>query len=310
MRNLAILLALASASFGPSTALAQDDTPPPNAIVVTAQRSGAPMWTIDTPRGAIILVGEIVAVPESTPWQPERLEEATGEAQRVILGIRSRVSPGDVLRLIFAGGSITRLPGDTVAQDYLDADQFARLSALEAQFDQDYARKSFLITSFDLLSRRLGFARDTGRDASDVVQRAARRADVSVEPVGTVRGEDMLDNLSEATPQSHLPCLAAAMAATELGPELIAQRGADWRSFDIPAVMENPLEIALGRCWPWADAEFGPQLRSQWVEAIDRAAQEDGVTLAVVPLRVLAESDGVLDRLVAEGAVISGPAWR
>lgn len=35
-----------------------------NAIVVTAQRSGAPMWTIDTDSGAVILVGEIRRVPK------------------------------------------------------------------------------------------------------------------------------------------------------------------------------------------------------------------------------------------------------
>ncbi|RIV83966.1 TraB/GumN family protein [Aurantiacibacter zhengii] len=268
------------------------------------------MWTIDTPTGTVILVGEIVAVPESTPWQPDRLEDATQAATRVILGFRSRVSPGDVLRLIFAGGRITRLPDDTVASDYLGADQLARLAALEEEYDQDYARKSFLITSYDLLSRRLRFSRDTGRDASDVVRRAARRADVPAEPVGSVRGEDMLDNLAEADPRDHLPCLDAAMTAAEIGPDLIERRGADWRAYDVPAVMANPLEVALGRCWPWTDDELGTDLRERWVSAIDGATRESGVTLAVVPLRLLAEDDGVLDRLQAAGHLIAGPAWR
>jgi hypothetical protein len=69
--------------------LAASETPaqeiePQDAIVVTAQRSGAPIWTIDTARGTILLVGEIVEVPKSTPWRPDRLEAATGRAQRVI----------------------------------------------------------------------------------------------------------------------------------------------------------------------------------------------------------------------------------
>lgn len=310
MRISALLLAaLAPLLLAPAVA-AQEEEAPPNAIVVSAQRSGAPMWTIDTPAGTVILVGEIVAVPEATPWQPDRLEDATREATRVILGFRSRVSPGDVLRLIFAGGRITRLPDDTVASDYLAPDQLARLTALEEVYDQNYARKSFLMTSYDLLSRRLRFTRDTGRDASDVVRRAARRADVPAEPVGSVRGEDMLDNLAEADPREHLPCLDAAMTATEIGPELIERRGADWRAYDVPAVMANPLEVALGRCWPWADDELGPDLREQWVTAIEGATRESGVTLAVVPLRLLAEEDGVLDRLQAGGHLVAGPAWR
>ena len=303
------MLAAAGLSLAAAGASAQEAEPQDD-IVVTAQRSGAPMWTIETARGTIVLVGEIVEVPKSTPWRPERLEDATARAQRVILGTKAKVSPGDILRLIFAGGKITRLPKGMQAADYLDDAQRARLAALEARYDQDYSERSFLITAFDLLARRLGFTRDSGTDASEVVRRAADRADVPSAPVGTVRGEDMLDSLAEAPPEAHLPCLDAAMAATERGPGIIARRGADWRAYDVPAVMANPLEIALGRCWPWADPAMGAELRGQWVDAITGATAAEGVTLAVVPLRVLAEPDGVLDQLERRGLVIGGPAWR
>lgn len=289
---------------------ANDNPPPENIIVVTAQSSGAPMWTIYTQRGAIVLVGEIAAVPKSTPWFPDRLEKATKSADRVILGIKSKVSPGDIFRLIFAGGKITKLPKGTVASDYLDEARYARLTALEEKFDQDYSRRSLLMTSFDLLARRLGFTRNTGKDAGDIVKRAARKGDVPSEPVGSVRGEDMLDSLADAPPASHLPCLDAAMDATEQGEDIIQKRGQDWSTYNIPAVMENPLEIALGRCWPWADAEVGGELRGQWVAAINAAVPAKGTTLAVVPLRILAEKDGVLDQLTKDGFDIRGPVWR
>lgn len=307
--RIAPLLLLAG-SLAVSPVAAQDPASSDSEIVVTAQNSGAPMWTIATPKGTIVMVGEIKAVPKATPWFPERLERATAGAQRVILGLKPKVSPGDVFRIIFAGGKITKLPKDTEAADYLSDTQRARLAGFEQEYDQDYSRKSFLMTAFDLLSRRLGFAKDTGKDASDIVERAARRADVPSEPVGTLRGEDLLDNLAEAPPASHLPCLDAAMDATEAGPDIVLQRGEAWRSFDIPALMDNPLEVALRRCWPWADQQVGGEIRTQWVEAIDRAAGEDGVTLAVVPLRVLAEPDGVLDLLVRRGFDIRGPEWR
>ena len=130
--------------------LAAQQAPSQNQIVVTAQRSGAPMWTIDTDTGTIILVGEIRAVPKSTPWQPDRLKEATSEAQRVIIRARPKFSPGDFFRLIFRGGKFTKLPDKTVAGVYLDPDQRARLAALETQYDRDYDRGSFLMTSFAL----------------------------------------------------------------------------------------------------------------------------------------------------------------
>ncbi len=278
-------------------------------IVVTARRSGAPMWTIQTRAGVVILVGEIAGVPKATPWRPERLEGATDRAQRVILGTKAKVSPGDILRLIFKGGALTKLPKGRVAADYLDAKQMVRLHALETRFDQDYARANFLMTAFDLLSKRLSFNKDTADDASDVVRKAARQSKIPTQPVGEVRGEDMLDNLFAAAPERHIPCLEAAMAATEAGGDVVTDRGRAWTEFDVPAVMANPLEEALGRCWPWTTDGFGTELRQTWVGAIREASGQPGVTLAVVPLRILAEKDGVLDQLKSQGLPISGPAW-
>lgn len=306
-RGMILASALAALSLPAATAASQ---PVEEEIVVTARLSGAPTWTIEAPRGTLLLVGELTDVPKTTPWRPDRLEEATAEADHVILGTRAKISPGDIFRLIFKGGKLTKLPKGQVAADYLDRRQIRRLAALESRFSQDYSRQNFLMTAFDLLSKRLGFNRETGVDATEVVRKAARRAKVATEPVGTVRGEDMLDNLFAAAPASHIACLEAAMAATEAGPQIIEARGADWRAFDVPAVMGNPLEKALGRCWPWADPSLGTELRSQWVNAIAASVHRDGVTLAVIPLRILAEENGVLDALDRQGLDIRGPRWR
>lgn len=305
-----LLLALALAGV-PLPAVAQEAAPDSvEEVVVTARTSGAPMWTVRTDAGVVLLVGEMRNVPRATPWYPDRLERAAGGAQRIILGTKAKVSPGDILRLIFAGGKLTKLPGERVAADYLDAARLVRLRALEARYGQDYSRRNFLITSFDLLSRRLAFSKDTGDDATDVVRKAARRADIATRPVGEVRGEDMLDNLFAAAPETHLPCLDAAMAAAEIGPQIVTARGKAWTGFDVPGLMANPLETALGRCWPWTDTQLGAELRGQWVTAIDEAVVQPGVTLAVVPIRVLAEEGGVLDQLKARDLDISGPRWR
>jgi hypothetical protein len=307
MRGLGFLLG-AAIMAAPVTALA-DEPGVNDEIVVTARRSGAPMWTIQTRAGVVILVGEIAAVPKATPWRPERLEGATDRAQRVILGTKAKVSPGDILRLIFKGGGLTKLPKGRVAADYLDARQMQRLRALELRFNQDYSRGNFLMTAFDLLSKRLAFNKDSADDASDVVRKAARQSKIPTQPVGEVRGEDMLDNLFAAAPETHIPCLEAAMAAAEADGDVVIARGRAWTEFDVPAVMASPLEEALGRCWPWTNDSFGPELRQTWVGAIRDATGQPGVTLAVVPLRILAERDGVLDRLKSQGLPISGPAW-
>jgi len=310
MKNLLTSLALASLAAAPLSAQDPASTESENAIVVTAQRSGAPMWTVTTATGTVILVGEIRAIPKSVQWEPARLEEATREADRVILGARPKVSPGDIFRLIFSGGKFTKLPDKTVAADYLTPEQWARLSAIGTAQDEDYSRSSFLLTSFQLLSKELRFNRDTGDDTTDVVRKAADKAKVPTTRAATLRGEDLLDNLAEAPPETHIPCLTAAMDALEAGPAIVEQRGTDWRRFKVAAVMANPLEQALGKCWPWADEQVGGELRTIWVDRIAEASAAKGTTLAVVPLRVLAESGGVLDQLDARGFDIAGPPWK
>ncbi|MFM7403536.1 MAG: TraB/GumN family protein [Erythrobacter sp.] len=305
-----VLPFLCLAAFISGTATAQDAAPSDNAIVVTAQRSGAPMWTIDTPTGTVILVGELRAIPKTTPWEPARLEEATKAADRVILGARPKVSPGDIFRLMFSGGKLTKLPDKTVASEYLTPPQWTRLEALGRAHEEDYTRQSFLITSFEMLRKQLRFNRDTARDVSDVVKDAAEKAEVPITRAATLRGEDIIDNLADARPAAHIPCLTAAIDAVEAGPDIVERRATDWRRYAIPKVMANPLEGALGKCWPWADETLGSELRTIWTDRIAEASTAKGTTLAVVPLRVLAESGGVLDQLDGRGFDIAGPVWK
>lgn len=309
MNKTIMLMGLAALAAAP---LAAQDAPATseNAIVVTAQRSGAPMWIVETPTGTVILVGEIRAIPKTTPWEPARLEEATRAADRVILGARPKISPGDIFRLMFSGGKLTKLPEKTVAGDYLDAAQLQRLEALAAAHKEDYSRQSFLLTSFGMLREELRFNKDTARDASDVVKDAAEKAEVPLTRAAQLRGEDVIDNLFEAPPAAHIPCLVAAMDAVEAGPQIVEERATNWRRFKIPAVMANPLETALGSCWPWADETLGSELRTIWVDRIAEASAAKGTTLAVVPLRVLAEEGGVLDQLELRGFDTAGPPWK
>lgn len=308
---LLLLAFLAQPLAGIPDAMAQEaGAQVENEIVVSARRSGAPMWTIDTGNGVIILVGDLIKVPKATPWRPERLQGATEGADRVILGTKAKISVGDVFRLLFSGGKLTKLPKGKVASDYLDPALLRRLDALGERYRKDYSRDNFLVTAFDLLSNRLRFDKKTTDEASEVVRKAADQADIPKRPVGEIRGRDMIDNLFESDPQTHIPCLRAAIAAVEAGPEIVEERGRSWTGFDIPAVMENPLEAALGQCWPWNGDGFGSELRQQWVTAVREAAPQPGVTLGVVPLRVLAERGGVLDQLRARGFEIKGPAWR
>ena len=315
MRSLvALCFGLCLLAGAPQTAWAQtpdgSEVTTVEEVVVLARRSGAPMWEITLGGNTLILVGEIRGVPEATPWRPDALETATLRADRVISGMRVRASVSDLFRLIWRSRTLTRLPGDTTSAEYLTPEWQARLDALEALHRQDYSRQSFLIASSDLLTDRLRFNRDTTEDAGDVVNRAARRGRIPVDSIAVARGDELVENLLTAPPETLAPCMTAAIAATEAGPEGLVARGQAWTRFHVPAVLASPLQIALGQCWPWGDPTLGPQLRAAWLEAIDAALAQDGATMAVAPLTVLAEPGGVLDTLEARGFEVDGPEWK
>ena len=309
-----ILFSLCLALGAAGTAVAQDPAPDEavaiDDVVVTARRAGAPMWEISRGDSTVILVGAINGVPRDFAWRPEALETATARSQRVLSPTEGRASVSDILRLLWRIRTVGVLPAGTTTADYLSPEQQARLEAVMAdRRGESWRIQGFVPLSFDLLEEA-GYERRGGRDAVDAVRWAAREARIPVTPVGTLRGDEMVDNLITAPPQTYLPCVEASIAAAEAGPEGAAARLEAWRSLKVAEVLATPLDRALNLCWPSGDPEIAPVLRSQWAEATQAALAQPGVTMGVASLRILAEPGGVLDQLEAQGLDVVGPPWK
>lgn len=280
-------------------------------IVVTARRTEAPIWQVTHGDSTLILVGAISGVPRDVEWRPEALETATRRSQRILFPQEGRASVADVFRLIWRIRTVASLPRGTTTADYLSPEVQARLEAvMEDQRNDGWRANSLMILSMDLMSDKAGYERGRTRNATDVIRKVARDARIPVRPVGTVRGDEIVDSLIIAPPAAYATCLETALSAAEAGPAGAAARIAAWRARRVPEVMAQPLEQALGLCWPWGDPEIAPLLRRQWADAVQTALGEPGVTMAVAQLRILAEPDGVLDTLQAGGYEIEGPAWK
>ena len=281
-------------------------------VVVLARRSGAPMWTVTRGDSTLILVGAITGVPRDLHWRPDDLEAAAARSQLILTPQEGRASLTDVLRVAWRIRTIARMPRGQTSADYLTPEWQARLDAVMAgERNQDWREKSLLILGFDLMQEKAGYTgRGGGDDAMDVIRRAARRARVMTRPVGTVRGDELIDSLIEAPQSAHVPCVQAAIAAAEHGADAARERAEDWRALRVADVVASPLDQALNQCWPWGDPEIAPQLHQQWAAAIETSLISPGVTMGVAPLRLLAEEGGVLDGLEARGFDVVGPEWK
>jgi len=309
LTGLALVAALSGAApvFAQDVAAAQDGDRVED-IVVTARRAGAPMWTVERGDSTVILVGAISGVPRDFVWRPEALEEATRRSQRILYPTVGEASVSDLLRLMWRIRTIARLPRGTTSADYLPPDLQARLEAVMAGEGEDWRTKSFVGLSFDLLDKAGRERRTSG--AVDAVKRAAREARVSGEPIGIVRGDELVEGLISDPPAQYIPCVAAAVTAAEEGPDGAQARLEAWRSLRVPEVLATGLDLAYDQCWPSGDPEIAPMVREQWREATQTALSQPGVTMGVASLRILAEPGGVLDQLEAEGLEVRGPDWK
>ena len=308
-----VVLTVGTTSAAPTRA----QTPEPAAaqlddIVVQARRSGAPMWTVTRGDSTLILVGAITGIPRDLAWRPEELEAAAARSDQILSPQEGRASITDLLRVVWRARTIGLMPQGQTTADYLTPEYQARIDAIMAgDRNQDWRTKSLLFVGFDLMQDKAGYRQGrSGDDAMDVIRRAARRARVSVRPVGTVRGDELIDSLITAPQTAHIPCVEAAIAAAEQGPDAARERAEDWRALRVADVVASPIDRALNQCWPWGDPEIAPQLRQQWAAAIETAMISPGVTMGVAPIRLLAEEGGVLDGLVARGFDVVGPEWK
>ncbi|MBU2289843.1 MAG: TraB/GumN family protein [Alphaproteobacteria bacterium] len=316
MRLFAIVAAVLVAVALPLTP-AQAQTPEPAAsqlddVVILARRSGAPMWTVTRGDSTLILVGAITGIPRDLSWRPDDLEAAAARSQQILTPQVGQASFSDLFRVIWRIRTIARMPNGQTSADYLTPDWQARLEAVMAdERNEDWRTKSLLILGFDLMQDKAGYSRRRGGDdAMDVIRRAARRARVQTRPVGTVRGDELIDSLITAPQSAHIPCVQAAIAAAQQGPEAARERAEDWRALRVADVVASPIDRALNECWPWGDPEIAPQLRQQWAAAIETAMISPGVTMGVAPIRLLADEGGVLDGLKARGFEVVGPEWK
>jgi uncharacterized protein YbaP (TraB family) len=130
LKVMAAALALA-ATVQPAAAQA------PNAqaeeIVVTAQRTGVPVWRVNSPTTTLVLIGSIDGVAKDTKWDPAALTETLRKADRVMFPsmMQVAVSPFSMVGYYMKFRKQGTLPKGQTLQTMLAPAQYERLAALQ-----------------------------------------------------------------------------------------------------------------------------------------------------------------------------------
>ncbi len=308
IRMIAAAIAIAASAMpaagqGPSAAQADE-------IVVTAQRTGIPVWRVNSPTTTLVLIGTINGVAKDTKWDPAALTETLRKADRVMFPSMTQVT-GSPFALIGAFAKWRKqatLPKGQSLQQMLPPAQFARLVALQRRgvLKPGFERKHPFHLSIMLRDVAEG-KRGYGPPASEVVRRAVKKHKIKMVPIATAKVKPMLNDFFATPAKAYVPCLIDSIALVEAGPGVVKARSDAWAQRRVPDVLRSPANVVWDSCQPPAlDNIPRADLR---VLTRSLLAQPQ-LTVAVVELDTLARPGGVLDSLDRAGFDVRGPRWK
>jgi uncharacterized protein YbaP (TraB family) len=279
-------------------------------IVVTARRTGIPVWRVSGPKTSIVLIGSIDGVDKRTKWDPGALTQTLRMADRVMFPnmIALTGSPFALIGYFAKWKKQATLPKGQSLADYVPADQFQRLVALQRKgvLKPGFERKHPFHLARDLQEMAEGKSGD-GPGATGYVRSAVKKYKLKTVPITSLKAKPVLNDYFKSSPKNYVPCLLDTVAVLEAGSGTIRARSDAWAERRVTDVLASPADRMYATCTPVAmgivDMEgFTPQVR--------RLMEEPQLTVAVVNLRSLARPNGVLDNLTAAGFKIQGPRWR
>lgn len=305
-----LLAALAVAAAVPAAAQAPAPATQADEIVVTAQRTGIPVWRVSSPTTTLVLIGSIEGVAKGTKWDPASLTETLRRADRVMFPntIGVSASPFSLVGYLVKWRKQATLPkGQSLAQMLTPA-QFQRLAALQKRgvLKPGFERKHpfHLALALHRVAKGKG---GSARSASEHVRKAVAKHKIRTVPITEVRAKNVVGDFFATPPRAYLPCLMDSVALVEAGPGAVKARSDAWAGRQVQAVLASPAEKVVDSCMPPAFASAKPRNLPGQVKGLLAQAP---LTVAVIDLGTLARPGGVLDSLDAAGFDVRGPRWK
>ena len=279
-------------------------------IVVTARRTGIPVWRVNGPRTSIVLVGSIDGVVKDTRWDPGALTETLRKADQIMFPGLTAVSasPLALIGYYMRFKKQATLPKGQSLQNFMPPQQFQRLLALKNRgvLKAGFERKHPFHLAMELRDKAKG-KNGFGLDADTYVRKAIQKHKLKMVPLRTMRAKPVVNDFFAAPPRNFVPCLVDAITLAEAGPGAIRARSDAWAARRVPDVVQSPADEVYASCSASGTGVVQARDLSPQIAAL---LSEPKLTVAVVELRTLAAPGGVLDDLRAAGFDIQGPRWR
>jgi hypothetical protein len=318
MRKRLIIGAMALGVAAPATPQQPQSE---NEVVVTARRSGIPVWWVQGSNGTLILVGTIRQLAPGTPWSHDKLVSALRRSDRVMFPgmVAPSLSLFDAWTIHNKARRMATLPRGHSLAAYVSPADLQRLRQLERRgvITAGIDRRHPLQIIQDLMQASKGepplkgffniSRHRPGDDPESLIRSTVTKHKIQLVQPTRRSLNPALKSIFMSSPAQYLPCLRQAIGLAEAGPEAFRARSAAWANAQVQAVVASPFEQAARTCLPPSlqgppAGEVAQQLRS--------LPNLPGTTMAVMDVSMLGAPSGVLDRLTQAGFKVRGPRWR
>lgn len=281
-------------------------------LLVVARAPGPAIWLVEKNGAKLYVVGSASPLPHQLAWKSPRLERALDQADVLLIPPKASIGPAQIAGFVLRGGAGLRQGLGDKLEDDLPPDLKARFVASRTRAGKGaktYQNWTPAIAGFLLLSDFRQAAGLSEAKPVSTLERMAKARKLKIKAVGQYRMSAVVKVAGKLDKAAQLACLTDALNELDYEGGRPTTIGADWARGDLAAVRARYSTSAAQRCL--ARAPGGAALLSQQItqsaEALSDALAKGGVAVAVVDLAYLLPANGVLDRLKANGAILTSP---
>jgi uncharacterized protein YbaP (TraB family) len=276
-------------------------------LVVTGRLPGPAWWRVKKGDAVVYVLGSPSLAPERMQWDRGVFETRLKGANEVILpyrGLRVKVkgAPGAMIAYM-------RLKSSTPFEETLPPDLRARFVAVREKIGQPpkrYGTKNPLAAGVMLAGDYREASDLTDSDPTKLIRYLAQQAGVKVEQ-RTYDVGPLLRGMVKTSHAGGMACLEEVLAEAEAGSASTRAAAKAWADGDVRGALSA--ERSYERCLAAAPGAiaFDSRAKADQAEAIAKALEKPGHSIALVQLRPLLSQGGVLDRLRSRGFEIKTP---
>lgn len=297
-------------------------------VVVSGVQPGPGLWKVSRDGRVMWVMGTVWPLPKRMEWNSLEVERRIAASGVVLLpptvDIKAKGAALGGLFLLPSLMSARNNPGKEKLADVLPPADYARWTRLKATYlgrDRGVEKRRPILAAMDLRDKALD-AHDLGQGnpVREVVNRAARRADVPVQRTRlTLEVEDAKAAVKEfaGRPLDDLECFRRTLDQVENDLDTLALRANAWALGDIAqlqaltytdnakACTDALLQSGLGQSRGFA--ELPARVQAAWLADAEKALATHAESFALLSMAQVVGPEGYLALLQQRGYTVEAP---